>query len=78
MHQFYSDENLTCTLTLRAIQDVNKLIHEKERRDCPLVCRLQFDNASNNKSHGVNMFCSLIIELKVFEEIFVQYLIAGN
>ena len=61
-----------------AIQDLNKLIHEEERRDCPIVCRLQFDNAPTNKSHGLNMFCSLLVELKIFEEIYVQYLIAGS
>lgn len=69
--------NLICNLTMRAIKDVNAMIHEVERRDMPMVIRLQFDNASIQKSLLMFGFLSLLVEARVMDEIYAQYLIAG-
>lgn len=48
-----------------------------ERENLPTVLNLQFDNAGENKCQNLLAFLCLLIELKIFDQINVNFLMTG-
>jgi hypothetical protein len=72
---FNSDSNLTCTLIL----DIITMISNIRGKMLPPVLFLQMDNCGReNKNHTVIGFLAMLIELKVFTEIYLTFLPVGH
>jgi hypothetical protein len=72
---FNSDSNLTCTLLL----DILTMSAKRRGGILPPVLFLQMDNCGReNKNHTVIAFLAILIELKVFKEIYLTFLPVGH
>jgi hypothetical protein len=71
---FKSDSNLTCTLVL----DILMMILEV-KGGLPPILFLQMDNCGReNKNHIAIGFLAVLIELKIFKEIYLNFLPVGH
>ena len=73
-----SGANIIIECTNKIIQIMNKKIHDKYHCDAPPVLALQSDNGPECKNITIDAWCTLIVEMNIFEKVFLMYLIAGT
>ena len=69
--------NVIVELTKRVLEDTNELIKQIYKEDMPAKLSAYFDNGSECKNYAVMSYFSLLVEMGVFSEIDLNYLIAG-